>query len=89
MPRLRLFGGIQVTSSPPTRMLPESGYSKPAMAIRIVVLPEPEGPSSARNSPDWTSSDTSSTAVTASKRLTIALDVDADGATCTSQPAAA
>jgi hypothetical protein len=32
-------------------MLPEFGRTKPAIVIRSVVLPEPDGPSSVRNSP--------------------------------------
>jgi hypothetical protein len=33
------------------RMLPELGASKPASIIRLVVFPEPDGPSMVRNSP--------------------------------------
>src|SRR5260221_12456393 len=36
-------------------MLPTSGVSRPAMMRSSVVLPQPEGPSSAMSSPDWMS----------------------------------
>src|SRR4051794_36050569 len=38
-------------SSPPSRTVPVSGCSKPAMMRSVVVLPDPEGPSSVKNSP--------------------------------------
>src|SRR5262249_25637516 len=38
-------------SRPSTRMLPRLSVSKPAISKRIVVLPEPLGPKSVRNSP--------------------------------------
>src|SRR6185436_12352867 len=43
-------------SRPPTRSSPESGLSIPAIRLRSVVLPEPEGPISAVKSPGWMSS---------------------------------
>ncbi len=49
--------------------MPAVGCSNPAIIRSIVVLPEPDGPSSAKNSPAAMSSDTSSTAVTVPKRL--------------------
>src|SRR3984893_13977714 len=48
---------------------PWSGVSKPAISRNKVVLPQPEGPSSAKNSPASTASDTRSTAATMPKRL--------------------
>ena len=51
MPMSRLCTGMSVTSSPPTKMRPSSGSSKPAIMRNVVVLPQPEGPSSAKNSP--------------------------------------
>src|SRR3954466_3407635 len=51
MPRLRRCAGICVTLSPATRMRPASGSSKPAIIRSVVVLPQPEGPRSAKNSP--------------------------------------
>ena len=44
-----------------------SGRSKPATMRSSVVLPQPEGPSSEKNSPRSTASDTPSTARTAPK----------------------
>src|SRR4026208_2039337 len=43
-------------SMPPTRKMPESGLSIPAIRLSSVVLPEPEGPISAVKSPEWMSS---------------------------------
>ena len=51
MPMSRRCTGMWVTSSPPTMMRPSSGVSKPAIIRSVVVLPQPEGPSSAKNSP--------------------------------------
>ena len=50
-------------------MLPRSGASSPAMIRSSVVLPEPDGPSSATNSPRGTSKLTSWSAVKTPKRL--------------------
>ncbi len=47
-------------------MSPAVGVSKPAIIISVVVLPEPLGPSSVRNSPEWMSSETPATAATRS-----------------------
>ena len=49
---------------PLARIEPEVGRSSPAMRLRSVDLPEPEEPSSARNSFVATESETSSTART-------------------------
>ena len=38
-------------STPPTVIEPQSARSSPAMRLSSVLLPEPEGPISARNSP--------------------------------------
>src|SRR5271163_2718496 len=54
-------------------MRPLSGCSKPAISRNSVVLPQPDGPSSANSSPCSTDSDTSSTAATAPKFLLTAL----------------
>src|SRR5258707_1125369 len=40
-----------VISSPPRRMRPEDGSSRPAIMRKVVVLPQPEGPSRQKNSP--------------------------------------
>src|SRR5262245_18816457 len=56
------------------RISPASGCSKPAMRRRQVVLPEPDGPSMAKNSPAAIARSTPSTARTAPKwRVTPAI----------------
>src|SRR6266581_8907934 len=47
----RSFGGSAVTSRPPIRSLPEEMVSKPAIICSVVVLPQPDGPTSTANSP--------------------------------------
>jgi hypothetical protein len=64
MPKLRCSGGRRVIACPSSRISPEVGCTKPAIAIRIVVLPDPEGPSRVTNSPRSICSVTSSTAAT-------------------------
>ena len=66
---LRLYGGVPTASTPPIRISPSSGCSKPAIIRSDVVLPQPEGPSSERNSPFRTWKETALTAVSAPKRL--------------------
>src|SRR3990167_11320633 len=51
MPKLRLCGGVRVMGVPFKKISPAVGDSKPASIIKVVVLPEPEGPNSERNSP--------------------------------------
>src|SRR3569623_396757 len=51
MPTLRWFGRRFVTSLPSIRIVPAVGLSKPATMRKTVVLPQPDGPSSERNSP--------------------------------------
>ena len=63
MPSPRWCTGRAVTSSLPKYSAPASGRTKPATMFSSVVLPEPEGPSSVRNSPGCTSSETLSSAV--------------------------
>src|ERR1700730_17661045 len=53
------------TGTPLSRMRPSLGRSKPATRLRIVLLPQPEGPTTATNSPRRTSKVTRSIAVTA------------------------
>src|SRR3954453_22414166 len=53
-------------SSPPSRIRPASGRSKPAISRSVVVLPEPDGPSSVKNSPSPTRRSTLCTATTSS-----------------------
>ena len=43
----RSNGARRVTSTPPSRIRPAVGSSKPAIIRSTVVLPEPDGPSSA------------------------------------------
>src|SRR5438067_870674 len=65
----RRFARTSVTSFPCRTMRPTSGTSKPAIMRSVVVFPHPLGPSSEKNSPSPISSETSSTALTAPKRL--------------------
>src|SRR5215831_14706802 len=59
-PRLR--GGRPETSRPPICTRPEDCVSRPAMIRNKVVLPQPDGPSRARNSPSATRRSTRSSA---------------------------
>src|SRR5467141_28032 len=45
---------LKVTSSPPSRIRPEVGSSRPAIMRSVVVLPQPEGPSRQKKSPSGT-----------------------------------
>src|SRR5215218_7369897 len=65
----RLNGGRAAIGSPPMRISPAVGGSKPAIIRRVVVFPEPEAPSSVRNSPDAMSSERSSTAANSPNRF--------------------
>src|SRR5262245_7626742 len=65
----RRCGGTGTMSSPPRKMRPSLGVSKPASIRSNVVLPQPDGPSSAKNSPWAMSKLSASTAATAPKRL--------------------
>src|SRR5512142_391959 len=56
-------------------MWPASGSRNPATMPSVVVLPQPEGPRSETNSPSSMARLTRSTAVSASKRLTISQSV--------------
>src|SRR5215475_7946135 len=64
MPRLRRYGGTRVSGRPSSMISPAVADSKPAIIMRVVVLPEPLGPSSVRNSPGATVRETPSTAIT-------------------------
>src|SRR5580765_6390834 len=61
MPTSRAAGSARVMSCPSIRIVPLAGVASPAIPLRRVDLPQPDGPSSTRNSPLATSSDTSST----------------------------
>src|SRR5215471_1459568 len=67
MPRLRRYGGTRVSGRPSSMISPAVADSKPAIIMRVVVLPEPLGPSSVRNSPGGTVRETPSTAITGPK----------------------
>src|SRR5579871_236049 len=56
-------------STPSIRILPSVGVSNPPSILSKVVLPQPEAPSSAKNSPCLISRSTSLTAVKSPKRL--------------------
>src|ERR1043165_4943851 len=64
MPVLRRCGGKVSMRSVPNRMRPVSSSQKPATMRNSVVLPQPDGPSSVKNSPSRTEIDTLSTART-------------------------
>ena len=61
----RLLGGStreeMLTSCLPKRIVPEEGVINPAIVRRKVVLPQPEGPSTAAKAPDGTTIDKLST----------------------------
>src|ERR1043166_6278880 len=57
----------------PTQISPDSGARKPATSRSVVVLPHPDGPSSATSSPGLTSSERSSAAETSPYRRVSAL----------------
>ena len=57
---------MATTDVPSMAMSPAVGVSKPAIIIRVDVLPDPLGPRRVRNSPERMSSDTPSTALTRS-----------------------
>ena len=61
-----------LTTRPPIVMRPASLCSSPAIIRSVVVLPQPDGPSSVSSSPSATSSETWSTARTVPKCLAIA-----------------
>ena len=65
----RLLGGISAMSWPSIRTWPSLGTSRPASMRSNVVLPQPDGPSSAKNSPGAMSRLTLSTATVEPHRL--------------------
>src|SRR5215469_7692940 len=69
MPMLRRSGGNAVMSTPSKRTRPASGSTKPAIERKVVVLPQPLGPSSDTSSPSPISILRSSIAVVAPNRL--------------------
>ena len=73
MPMWRLCGGSVTTERRSIAMSPSVGVSNPAIIISVVVLPDPLGPSSVRNSPAPTVSEMPRTAPTASNRFSTAV----------------
>ncbi len=65
----RWCGGTPAIGWPSMAIDPASGVSKPAMSRISVVLPQPEGPSSEKNSPRPISSEIPATALTPPKLL--------------------
>src|SRR5579883_1658882 len=65
----RRYGGIVSASRPCRYTCPSVGVSKPLIMRSTVVLPQPLGPSSEKNSPSRMQSDTSRTAWTGPYRL--------------------
>jgi hypothetical protein len=59
MPKSRCDGGRAEMSRPAWWIAPAVWMSRPAMARRSVVLPQPEGPRKHTNSPSCTSSEMS------------------------------
>src|SRR5437667_2675805 len=68
MPIFRRWGALNVAGSSLMYTSPVIGSRNPAMMLRVVVLPEPLGPSRVRNSPACTARFTSRTATTSPKR---------------------
>ncbi len=60
---------MPVTSSPSSSTVPSLGSSKPAIMRRVVVLPQPEGPSIVKNSPRGISRSICLTAAKSPKRF--------------------
>ena len=67
MPMSRREAGTDEMSLPSTRTVPTSAVSKPATMRSAVVLPQPDGPSSATSSPGAMSMDSPSSARVAPK----------------------
>ena len=58
----RSLAGTLFTTRPSIESVPDEIDSRPAIIRKVVVLPQPDGPSSTMNSPCWTSSETASAA---------------------------
>ena len=80
MPMSRFAAGTATTSLPSTETEPASAVSNPARMRSAVVLPQPEGPSSATNSPGAISSDSRSSARTVPNVLAEARHDDGNAA---------
>src|SRR5438552_2181054 len=60
---------LKVTSSPSSMICPDDGSSSPAIMRKVVVLPQPDGPSSTKKSPSAMVKEDSRTAVKSPKRF--------------------
>src|SRR5918996_5087507 len=69
MATLRARAGRWSTGRPASRISPSLANSSPATMRKVVVLPQPDGPSRQTTSPAPTSRSTASTATNRSKRL--------------------
>src|SRR6266566_2001938 len=69
MPRPRRLGRTFRRSALSSAIEPAVGSTNPAIICNVVVLPQPDGPSSATNSPRSTENDRRSTANSLSNRL--------------------
>src|SRR3546814_17541247 len=72
----RLFGSTPSITWSSMTISPTVGYSNPASMRSSVVLPQPDGPSSAKNSPSTISKQASSTAVTCSPNRLVTLQME-------------
>src|SRR5882724_6094712 len=86
-PRLRRWTASRVMSSPASTTCPASGSTRPAIILRRVDFPQPEGPRRERNSPEAASSETSSTATTFPNDLRSRRTVSAGAAALTAEDA--
>src|SRR2546422_4919912 len=74
MPKPRRLGATKTpfveeyTTRSATLISPARGRSRPAIERRVVVLPQPDGPSSVNSLPSGTSNETSCAALTAAPR---------------------
>src|ERR1700760_3217120 len=65
----RSFGATELTSAPSIRISPSLTLSRPAIMARSVDLPQPDGPTSAMNSPVLASRSMTLRTSTETKRL--------------------
>src|SRR5436305_9717035 len=83
MPNVVLLGATKIrfseeyTVRPLTSISPERGRSSPAIERSVVVLPQPDGPSSVNSLPSGTSNETSCAALTTAP-CSLAYSVNSD-----------
>src|SRR5512140_3027205 len=65
----RSFGAMSLTTRSPILSVPSATPSRPAIMPRLVVLPQPEGPTRTMNSPSWMARLRSFTATKSPKRF--------------------